>query len=289
VIPDGSPTKYGFSWTSERDSEKKIARMIFRPLIFTVRTFCILASIFLSSCASVSVKDVARLEPKTPSRLPAKVFVAPFSFNGSEIRVDRSGTALENFKFGLREFMTRSLVRRLPKYVAPAVPVAETAPLPRGNYWLIRGNFDRVLQGSRLLRSVVGLGVGATRLETTVLIYDLSGPHPKPFLRIVTTGGSNISPGIGGVATFFISGPTALTNLFNVLDGVRSGLTFDTIRTSREVNAALSEYLYQQGSIPYNQATGPKRLGEFPNRIGFPDRSKLKGSVTVEPAPSDSR
>jgi len=242
--------------------------------------------LLLSSCASVSVRDVVRLEPNPPSRPPKKVFVTPFSFSHGETRVDRSGADLENFKFNLRELMTRNLVLRLPKYVAPAEAVAETAPLPRGNYWLIRGSFDRVYQGSRLLRSVVGLGAGATRVETTVVVYDLSGPIPRPFLKITTTGGSNISPGIGGVATFFISGPSALTSLFNVVDGIRTGLTFDTIRTTREVNAAMSEYLYQRGAIPYKKAAGPKRLGQFPNRIGPPDRAKMRGSVSVEPAPS---
>lgn len=239
----------------------------------------------LASCASVSVKDVVRLEPDPPSRLPAKVFVAPFTFSPDEVRVDRTGADLENFKFNLRELMTRHLVLRLPKYVAPAEAVAENAPLPRGNYWLVRGNFDRVYQGSRLLRSVIGLGAGATRMETTVVLYDLSGRHPRPFLKITTTGGSNISPGVGGVATFFISGPTALTSLFNVVDGIRSGITFDTVRTTREVNAAMSEFLYQRGAIPYSKAAGPKRLGQFPNRIGPPDRAKMRGSVTVEPAP----
>lgn len=244
-----------------------------------------LSALILCSCASVSVKDVARLDPEPPSRLPDKVFVAPFTFTEKELRVDRKGADLENFKFQLRELMTRNLVRRLPKYVAPAEAVAANAPLPRGNYWLVRGNFDKVYQGSRLLRSVVGLGVGATLMDTTVVIYDLSGPYPKPFLRVVTTGGSNISPGIGGVATFFVSGPMALTSLFNVVDGVRSGITFDSSRTSREVNAVLSEYLYQRGAIPAKKATAPKRLGKFPNWIAAPDQPKMHGSVNVEPVP----
>jgi len=256
-----------------------------RCLLIFFRLSAALPVFFFAACASVSVKDVARLDPNPPSRLPEKVFVAPFSFSDGEIRVDRSGAALEEFKFNLRELMTRNLVRRLPKYVAPAEAVAVNAPLRQGNFWLIRGNFDRICQGSRILRSVVGLGVGATLMETTVVVYDLSGPYPRPFLRIVTTGGSNISPGIGGVATIFISGPMALTNLLNMVDGIRSGVTFDTIRTTREVNAALSEYLYQRGAIPYKKASGPKRLGEFPNRIGPSDRAKMRGSLTVEPVP----
>ena len=124
-------------------------------------------------------------------------------------------------------------------------------------------------------------------MDTTVVVSDLSGPHPKPFLRIVTTGGSNISPGVLGVASFFVSGPTALTSLFNAVDGIRSGITFDTIRTTREINAALSEYLYQRGAIPYKKATGPKRSGKFPNRIGPPDRAVTRGSLVVVPLPPD--
>ena len=249
----------------------------------------VLSGFLFVSCASVSVRDISRLDPNPPARLPAKVYVAPFSFQEAGLRVDRAGADLENFKFSLRELMTRNLVRRLPKYVAPAEAVAVNAPLPRGNYWLIRGKFDKVYQGSRILRSVVGLGAGATLMETTVVVYDLSGPEPMPFLRIVTTGGSNISPGISGVATFFVSGPMAFTSLFNVVDGVRSGITFDTIRTTREVNAVLSEYLYQRGAIPYSKAAGPKRLGEFPNRIGPPDRAKVKGSLFVEPVSGPSQ
>ena len=121
-------------------------------------------------------------------------------------------------------------------------------------------------------------------MDTTITVYDLSGRHPRPFLRIVTTGGSNLSPGIAGVATFFISGPMALTNLFNMVDGIRSGITFDTVRTTREVNAALSEYLYQRGAIPHKKAAWPKRLGKFPNILGRTDQVKMKGTLTVEPA-----
>jgi len=249
------------------------------------------SALLLSSCASVSVKEVVRTPHEPKAQIPEKVFVAPFQFDDVNLRVDRSGVDLQNFKFNLRELMTRNLVRRLPRYVAPAAAVAENAPLPRGNYWLISGKFDRVSQGSRILRSVVGLGAGGTRMDSTVVVSDLSGRVPIPFLRIVTTGGSNISPGIGGIATFFFSGPMALTNLFNVVDGVRSGITFDTIRTTREVNAALSEYLYHRGAIPYENASGPKRLGKLPDRIATPDRSKRPAPKHHQPpaAPTTRR
>ncbi len=238
------------------------------------------------------MKDVATLDQKPHGRLPKAIFVRPFTFTEESLRVDRQGADLESVKFKIREHMTKNLVRRLPRYVAPAKAVSANAPLPRGNYWEIRGNFDRVSQGSRFLRSVVGFGAGGTRMDTTVVIYDLSRSRPKPFLRISTTGGSNISPGVLGTATYFISGPTALTSLFNAVEAVRSGITFDTIRTTRELNAALSEYLYQRGVIPYEEAVGPKRLGQLPDCIGYTDRGKKQGptkaAAPTKKAPADS-
>jgi len=233
-----------------------------------LRRLCVIgASLFFVSCASVSVRDVVRNSPPLPTRMPEKVFVAPFSFNAESIRVDRRGMDLVAFKEGLQMRMTKSLAPRLAKFVPAVEEVPSGKRLPRGNYWVVTGNFDRVSQGSRFLRAVVGLGAGGTKMETTVVVYDFSKSAPHAFLRIRTTGGSNITQGIAGVATFPISGPMALTNVFNALDGVRSGVTFDAVRTSREVSAAISEYLVQQGALPKEKASKPKRLGEPLNRL----------------------
>jgi len=230
----------------------------------------------------VSIREPQKLAEPAPQKRPDRIFVAPFTFNTESVRVDRKGEDLGAFKKDLQERIGRHLVERLSKHVAPSEMVAPGAPLLQGNYWLITGHFDRINQGSRILRALVGLGAGGTKMETTVLVWDLSHRHAKPFLKIQTTGGSNISPGVGGVATFFVSGPMALTNLFNVVDGVRSGVSFDAMRTAREVNAAVSEYLVQQGAIEKRKAVKPKRLGTYPNRFAPKDRRNIE----VTPAPA---
>jgi len=239
------------------------------------KTAAVILPLVFSSCASVSVHGVEKLSPPLPAGLPDKVFVRPFSFTPGKIRVDRSGEDLEKFQEDLSDRMTESLVDRLPRVVPHAQGVSATAPLPRGNHWVITGNFDRINQGSRFLRSLVGLGAGGTKMDASVIVSDLSGRQPRPFLRIRTTGGSNISPGVGGVLTFPIQGPMALTNVFNVVDGVRSGVTFDAIRTSREVTSAISEFLLQQGAIPREKASGPKRKGRVFNQLE--NRESLEG------------
>jgi Domain of unknown function (DUF4410) len=221
------------------------------------RLSCLLICVLLSSCASVSVKKIEVLTGRPPARGPAKILVKPPTFYDPNLRVDRSGAKLENFKYDLQEKFTRHLVRRLSREVAPAEAVAATAPLPRGNYWLITGRFDRVDQGSRLLRSVIGLGAGGTRLDMSVVVFDLASRKPRPFLLIETTGGSKADLGAIGTATYLITGLTALFSAGDFLEGTRSGLTFDTIRTAREVAASLSEYLSQRHVSPEKQALRP--------------------------------
>jgi hypothetical protein len=238
----------------------------------------------MCSCASVSVKTMQRLTKDTPKKVPEKILVRPFEFYDPAVRVDRSGERLANFKYDLQEKFTRNLVKRLSKVIAPSEAIAATAPAPRGNYWLIEGRFDRINQGSRLLRSVVGFGFGGTKLDTSVLVYDLSGRKPKPFLLIETTGGSGASPGAIGTAAYFLSGVTALGSAANLLEGVRSGISFDTIRTTREVSATMAYYLREEGGLPPETAP-PKLLGRISywpfNAVPAKPR---QGTVTVTPA-----
>ena len=100
------------------------------------------------SCASVSVKKIELLTVRPPTKAPAKILVKPPTFYDPGLRVDRSGAKLENFKYELQEKFTRHLVQRLSRHVSPAQAVAATAPLPRGNYWLITGRFDRVIKAA---------------------------------------------------------------------------------------------------------------------------------------------
>ncbi len=218
----------------------------------------------LAGCASVSVERSDLLTARAPTRSPERILVRPPTFYDPALRVDRSGVNLQNFKYELQEKFTRNLVQQLSRHIAPAQAVASTAPLPGGNYWLIAARFDGVNQGSRLLRSVVGFGAGGTKLDMSTVVYDLSQRRPRPFLLMQTTGGSNAMPGAVGSVAYFVTGFTALFSAANLFEGTRSGLTFDILRTSREVTAALSEFLYQQGALSPDKAVRPKRIGSLP-------------------------
>ena len=251
------------------------------------RLFLLLLCSQFCSCASVSVKKIELLTARPPTKAPAKILVKPPTFHDPGLRVDRSGAKLETFKYELQEKFTRNLVQRLSKHVSPAQAMAATAPLPRENYWLITGRFDRVNQGSRLLRSVVGFGAGGTKLDMSVVVYDLSKTTPRPFLLIETTGGSNATPGAIGTAAYFVTGVTALFAVGNLFEGTRTGLTFDTIRTTREVAASLSEFLSERGALSPEKALRPRRLRNSPSGVQpFNPRAAERGAITVAPASS---
>jgi hypothetical protein len=240
-------------------------------------------SICLASCASVSVDNIRQTSANPPSIAPDEILILPFNLNEDGLRVDRKGKDFETFRAELQARLNRHLIKKLGTHVAPARVISTEDGLPQGSYWLLTGRFARINQGSRLLRSTLGLGAGGTKMETIVVVQELSGKVPNKFLAFETTGGSNISQGIGGVATLPVSGPMALTSLFNAADGIRSGVSFDTMRTAHEIAATLSDYLHQRDALGNKPYIKPKLLGEIPVRLPFKNTKKRSSTQSATP------
>jgi hypothetical protein len=218
---------------------------------------CLLVSLglglLLTGCASISVQPGSEWATK---QMPAKVYVEAFSTDKGDFNVDRDGAELVEFKDDLQVMMTTGITVDLTKRLIPAFAVGNRRPHLE-NAWLIRGEFTRVNQGSRLLRGAVGFGAGATKLETNVWVYDLSTGSDQPFLSFSTTGGSNAEP---GAVTSFATDP--LTLAIQIAAGgagnVAHGVTEDTMRTARQITAVLSNYMYRSGWIPEDKRVIPK-------------------------------
>jgi hypothetical protein len=240
-------------------------------------------SLWLASCASVSVDNIRQTSANPPVSAPDEILILPFAWNEDGLRVDRKGKDFETFRAELQTRLNRHLIKKLGTHVAPARVISTEDSLPQGNYWLLTGRFARINQGSRLLRSTLGLGAGGTKMETIVVGQDLSGKVPNKFLAFETTGGSNISQGIGGIATLPVSGPMALTSLFNAVDGIRSGVSFDTIRTAHEISATLSNYLHERDALGKKPHIKPKRLGEVPIHLPFAKAKKKPAEQSGTP------
>ncbi|CAN5739758.1 hypothetical protein BH09VER1_BH09VER1_10510 [soil metagenome] len=221
--------------------------LTFAPLLGILFSLC--------SCSSVSVRPpyhTASFAP--PAKVPARIYVQNFSSPDGVFRVDRSGNALKTVETDIEDKLSEGLAERLTKSIAPTEILAENGKIPQGDAWLIAGKFDRVNQGSRALRALVGLGAGGTKIETTVEVYNLAGKQPRKFLSFQTTGGSNAQQGL---LTYPdpLGGPLAAIG-----QAAGTGLTIDTKRTSRMITGLLCEYLRYRG-VKLEHPVGFKPLG----------------------------
>ena len=212
----------------------------------------------LSSCASISVEKAA--ERATP-QMPQKIYVADFDIANGNFKVDREGVELAEFKQNLRAMMQAASVTDLSNRLIPAVPTTKEQGFQPENAWLIRGEFTKVNQGSRLLRGAIGFGAGGTKVETNIYVYDLNQNSNTPFLTFSTTGGSNAEPGaVTGAATDPVV--AAIGVAASGAGNVAHGLTEDTARTAREITAELSDYMYRSGWISKDKWIEPKMVSQ---------------------------
>lgn len=205
-------------------------------------SFCALLPVVLglAGCASVSVRDPQAGHFK-PRAKPPMIYVAPFETRGAAFNVDREGPELASFERATAEMLQAKLVERLPE-IAPAS--AAPAKLPASG-WLVKGRFVRVNQGSRALRATIGFGLGATKMETEVAVYDLAVSKKDPFLKFATTGGSNAEPGaLGSAGTTLVAGVGALSS---ALGNAAHGISEDAWRTAREIRNHLADYCRESG------------------------------------------
>jgi hypothetical protein len=211
----------------------------------------------LCSCASVSVTNVITLENQPPVHRPRGIYVRPFDFDEGTVRVDREGEKLDEFEKALQDKLAAELVARFRKYLAPSDGLPATAAVPPGDYWVMTGRFTRINQGSRALRSTIGFGAGGTKLDVSATMSDHSSGEAKPFVLIQTTGGSNAMPGA-------IMGVIAWPMVLQGAQGLMAGVTADARRTSKEIAAALADYLKKHGVDVSSDAPKPKMKGQLP-------------------------
>ena len=206
----------------------------------------------ITGCASVSVKQDQWTQERLA--LPKRIYVKNYEVPAEALAVDRQGPELEEFRQTTADNFTKELCERISKRIAPAVPLADGVRPEKGS-WVVEGSFLRLNQGSRLLRSLVGLGAGGTKMEarTIVSAVEARGAR-KTIAEIETTGGSNAEPGMLTFPTPIGGGIRAVVSL------AKTGVTADQRRTARMITAAMAEKLEAQGYQLSGKKEKVKRL-----------------------------
>ena len=220
----------------------------------------------LTGCASVSVTHEQVSPSAAPRQAPEVIWVRDFGYRLSENQTEQHGSALKPYLDAQATQLTVDTVAALRKSGFRTGGLARGQKLPpRG--WLIVGNMTWLEAGNRWMRTGVGFGEGATRMDSEVLVYDLAqrdsrGHLKPPFYLFRTTGGSGVAPGIapGVVLTGTV---TAITVVGGTLKA-RADLSSDTKRTGRMISGALQDYLADNHLIaPDQQRQHAKRKGDY--------------------------
>lgn len=208
-----------------------------------------LSGFVFSSCASISVRELAETDNSRPAKKPERFYVAPFSIAKADIRENSMRQKSGTLGPEVQVILQRYLISELTKSLGPATAVSAGAA-PRSGGWLLTGDFLRVNEGNRLARMAIGLGAGGTKMVTQVQVRNLPASN-RPFLNFGTTGGSNATPGAATNPIPFSSAPTAI---FQSTQGV----TDDGARTARMIVATIAEYMVKRGWLAPGAVKKPK-------------------------------
>jgi hypothetical protein len=206
--------------------------------------------IFLSGCASVKIKGASedsRLKPEIG--IPHRVTISPYFtipkhqnplLNTKYLDIDTGliyiGRKLDNpaKPNELGNQLSKTLARTLEKE-AKVTPLIKSQR-PKNGIW-IKGQMTQETQGSRALRTIVGLGAGKTKLDTRTYVYNLDKSKINPWLTIWTSGHSGSEPGAlfsampSPIPIFNILG--AASTIGTLINHSNKGLSQDAKRTGK--------------------------------------------------------
>jgi hypothetical protein len=148
--------------------------------------------------------------------------------------------------------MAKHLVQALRNQGITAYRAVE-APPPSATTALITGQFRRIDQGNRTLRTLVGFGLGGSQVQTHIQVYQGMGTSARLVAEGDTTTTSGLKPGMGvmlpvGAAagsvgtTAAVSGATTVSSeaFFATVDA-------DAKRTAQEVAKRVTDYYKRHG------------------------------------------
>jgi len=213
-----------------------------------------IAALLLSGCASVSISHYKETKDQVPTAIPSRIVIQPISAllpESSKVSKLKDTLYLDDegqpcTKNGKTQTKIGAVIS---KTIYTKIESANKGTQPNQQELKINCRILEQQKGSRALRTLVGLGLGKTYLETRTLVY--TNKSKEPWLEIWTTGGSNSEPG-----ALFAAMPSPIP-LFNIavaagtgvaiINGSNKGLTQDSKRTGKLIGAFILEKLKQSG------------------------------------------
>ena len=125
---------------------------------------------------------------------------------------------------------------------------------------------------------MIGFGAGASKLDTRVQVYQVSGATPRRVLEFEThvesakMPGAAVTMGAGAVATGAVSaGSAAVAAGMAGVKAHQSRMGALTDKTAEEITAYISQYLAKQGWISSDKVRIPKFATPAQSDPSFPE------------------
>jgi hypothetical protein len=218
-------------------------------------------------CAGAQVTQSSSSAPITATQ-PTAVVVYPFAVDTSDVSLN-SGifqTAYRNMSGENQGAEQLQLAHQTAQNICVSVAAnltqkgITTTCLQRGvpptgnNVLVLEGQFTDISEGNRLRRMVIGLGAGASKVDTVVQVIQKTPQGSSELLDFATSADSGYMPGAGitGPAGAAAGGATAAASLgVNVAAGGVKNFTSSTgylvDKTSDQIVQQMVNYYNRQG------------------------------------------
>ena len=230
------------------------------------RMYIVLAIATLG-CAGAQVTQQSSAAPITTSR-PSQVVIYPFAADASDVSLNSSvfQVAYRNMSGENQSEQELQLAHQTAQNICIRVAANLTQQgitatcLQRGvppsgsNVLILDGQFTDISEGNRLRRMVIGLGVGASRVDTVVQVIQKTDQGSTEIIDFTTSADSGYMPGAGitGPAGAAAGGAAAAASIgVNIAAGGVKNVTSSTgylvDKTTDQIVQQVVNYYNRQG------------------------------------------
>ncbi len=227
----------------------------------------VLLAIATFGCAGAQVTQSSSAAPISAAP-PTAVVIYPFAVDAADVSLNSSifQVAYRNMSGENQDAAQDQLAHQTAQNICIQVAAnltqkgITTTCLQRGipptgsNVLILDGQFTDISEGNRLRRMVIGLGVGASKVDTVVQVIQKAPQGTTEILDFATSADSGYMPGAGitGPAGAAAGGTAAAVSLgVNVAAGGVKNVTSSTgylvDKTSDQIVQQMTNYYNRQG------------------------------------------
>ena len=233
----------------------------------SIRTVVLSLAIVAAGCAGAQVTQQISATPLSASP-PSAVVVYPFATDSSDVSLNSSifQVAYRNMSGKDQSAEELQLARQTAQNICAQVAAnltgkgINTTCLQRGvsptgnNVLILDGQFTDISEGNRLRRMVIGLGAGASKVDSVVQVIQKTEQGSAEVMDFSTSADSGYMPGAGitGPAGAAAGGATAAASLgVNLAAGGVKNVTSSTgylvDKTADQIVQQVVNYYNRQG------------------------------------------